>query len=91
MAARAPAAIRDDGRLITLIPGAEPPAEREIVPASFATRADGAQLRELAERLERGELRVALADTLPLAQAREAHERLEAGGVGGKFALTIPH
>lgn len=91
VAARAPAAIRDGGRLVTLIPGAEPPAERGIASASFATRADGAQLRELAERLERGELRVALADTLPLAQAREAHERLEAGGVGGKLALTISH
>ena len=46
-------------------------------------------LRQCAEKIDRGELRLKITETLPLAQARQAHELLETGHMLGKLVLRI--
>jgi len=50
----------------------------------------GEILRRCGELFDTGELRIAVADTYPLAAAGDAHRRLEAGGMQGKLVLTLP-
>ncbi|NBC14145.1 MAG: zinc-binding dehydrogenase [Gammaproteobacteria bacterium] len=50
----------------------------------------GEILRRCGELFDAGELRIAVADTYPLAAAGDAHRRLEAGGMQGKLVLTLP-
>jgi NADPH:quinone reductase-like Zn-dependent oxidoreductase len=52
-------------------------------------RPSGAELSELARRLEDGRLRVELQETFPLEEAARAHELLEDGHVRGKIVLTV--
>ncbi|NIH65697.1 quinone oxidoreductase family protein [Modestobacter marinus] len=48
-----------------------------------------AKLDRLREQVEKGEITLRVAQTLPAAQAAEAHRRLEAGGVRGRLVLTF--
>ncbi|MBK1632996.1 alcohol dehydrogenase [Thiohalocapsa halophila] len=50
----------------------------------------GEILRRCGELCDAGELRIAVADTYPLAAAGDAHRRLEAGGMQGKLVLSLP-
>jgi NADPH:quinone reductase-like Zn-dependent oxidoreductase len=50
---------------------------------------DGDELGALARLAETGELRVNLAQTLPLAEAAHAQELIEGGHVRGKLALQV--
>ncbi|GAA4602537.1 NADP-dependent oxidoreductase [Actinoallomurus liliacearum] len=50
---------------------------------------DQEQLAHLASLVERGELRLRVANRYPFHQVRAAHERFEAGGNLGKFLLTF--
>lgn len=50
----------------------------------------GEILRRCGELFDAGRLRIAVADTYPLARAADAHRRLEAGGMQGKLVLTMP-
>ena len=89
---RAPQAVRDGGRLCTLIPTElpeRPPRGLEL--RTFGTSPDRHRLTELAGLLDAGELRVALAEAMPLTAVRAAHERFEAGGLHGKLALLPDH
>jgi NADPH2:quinone reductase len=54
-----------------------------------ARAAQGDVLRTCSEWFDRGELRVQLADTLPLERAADAHALIEAGHVQGKLVLTM--
>jgi enoyl reductase len=54
-----------------------------------ATRRDAAQLRELVQMWERGELRVHISHAYPLREAAAAHREAEAGHVRGKLVLTF--
>ncbi len=54
-----------------------------------ARAAQGDVLRTCSEWFDRGELRVQLADTLPLERAADAHALIEAGHVQGKLVLTV--
>ena len=89
---RAPEAVRDGGRLCTLILTElpeRPPRGLEL--RTFGTSPDRHRLTELAGLLDAGELRVALAEAMPLTAVRTAHERFEAGGLHGKLALLPDH
>lgn len=46
-------------------------------------------LRQCAEHIDAGRLRIHVADVLPLAQAAEAHRRLAEGGMTGKLVLRV--
>lgn len=52
-------------------------------------RHQGNILRDCAQRVDQGELKIHVDTTLPLAQATDAHRRLESGQVKGKVVLAI--
>ena len=79
-------AVADGGRLAT-ITGAPPPQERGIAIANVIVRPDGDQLRELAASLGKGELRIDVAASYPLAEAAEALARAGHAAGGGAIVL----
>jgi NADPH:quinone reductase-like Zn-dependent oxidoreductase len=84
-------ALRDGGRLCSIV---QPPTDeryrvRGIRPSYVFVRPSAEQLRELAELVEAGRLRVHLEEAFPLEQAAAAHERSEAGHVTGKLVLRV--
>lgn len=52
-------------------------------------RADGAQLRQISDLIDAGEVRFFVEATYPLAQARAAYARAGRGGMRGKIALRV--
>ena len=52
-------------------------------------RADGAQLRQIAELIDAGKIRVSLAKTLPLAACAAALDESRTGHVRGKIVLKV--
>jgi len=86
-AASAIRAVADGGRLATITP--DPPSQqRGITVSSIYVRADGNQLRKLAQRLEDGQLEVPIAASYPLADAAQALAQATGGHVGGAIVLT---
>jgi NADPH:quinone reductase-like Zn-dependent oxidoreductase len=86
-AARALAAIRDAGRLVTIT--SDPPAaERGIAIESLYVHPDAAQLEEACGALAAGRLPFVLGATFPLADAATALARAVAG-LGGAVALEL--
>jgi NADPH2:quinone reductase len=49
----------------------------------------GEILRRCAELIDRGDLRIEVAETFPLARAADAHRRIEEGHTRGKLVLTM--
>jgi NADPH:quinone reductase-like Zn-dependent oxidoreductase len=47
------------------------------------------QLAEIAELVAAGEVRVEIAETVPLAEVQRAHELSESGHTRGKIILTV--
>ncbi|PSQ99879.1 MAG: NADPH:quinone oxidoreductase [Bacteroidetes bacterium QS_9_68_14] len=79
--------------LVTIVESAEVPAG-PLMPLNASVhftmmQRRGATMRSLARFAERGLLRPAVADVLPLADVAEAHRRLESGGVPGKLVLRV--
>jgi NADPH2:quinone reductase len=85
------AAMRDGGRLVTLVEQPTDPrfSERGLVCSWIFAAPDGAQLAGIAALLDAGRLRVHVEDVFPLAEAARAHERLETRHVRGKLALQV--
>jgi NADPH:quinone reductase-like Zn-dependent oxidoreductase len=86
------AAVRDDGRYVTVVPqfwvpGGQFTSARGIEPITVRVEPDGSQLVELSRLAAAGQLTTRVADRLPLEQAAQAHRRLAAGGVRGKLVL----
>jgi NADPH:quinone reductase-like Zn-dependent oxidoreductase len=87
-AASAIRAVADGGRLATITQ--DPPIqERGITISDFYVRADGNQLRQLAQRLGDGELEIPIAASRPLADAAEALAQATGGHIGGAIVLTL--
>lgn len=61
----------------------------DVTVSTTQVRSSGAQLAELARLLDRGEIRIALDSTYPLADAHKAHERAAQGHIQGKIVLTV--
>ncbi|MBV5308060.1 zinc-binding dehydrogenase [Chromatium okenii] len=57
------------------------------LPTALAHQGD--ILNRCAELVERGELRIVVSETFPLAQAADAHRQIELGHVTGKLALVL--
>jgi len=55
----------------------------------FSSRGDPEQLARIAELVDAGEVRVELAEVLPLSEVRRAHELSESGHTRGKIVLTV--
>ncbi|MCA1405058.1 NADP-dependent oxidoreductase [Ensifer sp. IC3342] len=60
-----------------------------VTVSSTQVRSSGAQLAEIAPLLDRGEIRVALDSSYPLAAASKAHERAAQGHIQGKIVLMV--
>jgi NADPH:quinone reductase-like Zn-dependent oxidoreductase len=86
-AASAIRAVADGGRLATITP--DPPSQRRgITVSSIYVRADGDQLRKLAQRLADGQLEIAIATSYRLADAALALAQATSGRAGGAIVLT---
>jgi len=86
-AASAIRAVADGGRLATITP--DPPSQqRGITVSSIYVRADGSQLRKLAQRLEDGQLEIPIAASYRLVDAAQALAQATGGHVGGAIVLT---
>ena len=80
--------LKKGGRLGSVV--GEPPAAKgkDITVTAFLAHPDPRRLRQLAEAVARGELRIPISKRLPLAEAREAHRLAEQGGVA-KVLITM--
>ena len=90
---RSYAVLRRGGRLITLQspPSQERAADLGVTATFFIVKPDRAQLASIADMVDRGRLRVTVADTFPLARGRDAF--LSAGKprrAPGKTVLVVP-
>jgi NADPH:quinone reductase-like Zn-dependent oxidoreductase len=84
--------LRRGGRLITLrMPASEEEAKRHGVQATFFVVTPNAdELTELASLVDKGKLRIPVAETFPLAEGRAAYERgAEHGRAPGKTVLVV--
>jgi NADPH:quinone reductase-like Zn-dependent oxidoreductase len=84
--------LRRGGRLITLqAPASEDEAQRHGVKATFFIVSPNAdELSELASLVDKGKLRITVAETFPLAEGRAAYERgAEHGRPPGKTVLVV--
>ena len=81
-------AVRDGGAFVAVLPPATPPAERGIRVDTVRVHSDGAQLTELVHLVQRGQLTLRVAQTLPFTQAAHAHALFAKGGTRGRFVLT---
>lgn len=83
--------LREGGVLVTI--AADPPTEaaeaRGARALVFSSGSDSRQLQGLAQLVDSGELRLELAEVLPLSEVRRAHELSESGHTRGKIVLTI--
>ncbi|MDH6228329.1 MULTISPECIES: NADP-dependent oxidoreductase [Streptomyces] len=80
-------AVRDGGRVVTVVPRRVPAAERGVHVAVSHVEQDGRGLSELSALVDAGELRLRAAREFGFEEAAEAHRRLAAGGVRGKLLL----
>jgi NADPH:quinone reductase-like Zn-dependent oxidoreductase len=84
-------ALREGGILVTI--AAAPPEdaarERGARAELLITSPDSTQLAEIAELVAGGEVRVELAEVLPLSEVQQAHEHSESGHTRGKIVLTV--
>ena len=65
--------LRNEGRLVTIAADSEGTADEKAKKAFFIVEANGKQLAEIAEMLEKGELRTVLDGAVPLADAESAY------------------
>jgi NADPH:quinone reductase-like Zn-dependent oxidoreductase len=83
--------LRQGGILVTI--AAAPPTDaaraRGVRAEVFSSHADPEQLARIAELVDGGEVRVELAEVLPLSEVRRAHELIETGHTRGKIVLTL--
>jgi NADPH:quinone reductase-like Zn-dependent oxidoreductase len=83
------------GGLLVPVPGSVPPelaeaaARGRIRVRPFLVEPDGAALAQIATLIDKGHIRVEVADVLPLEQAAEAHRRLATGRTQGKIVLRV--
>jgi NADPH:quinone reductase-like Zn-dependent oxidoreductase len=85
---RALDAVRNGGAFIAFAAGAEPLGLRGIRVANVWVRADRDDLGELVAYVEKSQLTLRVADTMPLEKVTEAQVRLAAGGLRGRLVLT---
>jgi NADPH:quinone reductase-like Zn-dependent oxidoreductase len=83
--------LREGGTLITIAnaPPEQAAAERGVRAELLVMSPSSAQLAQIAALVAAGEVRVEIAETIPLAEVRRAHALSEAGHTRGKLVLTV--
>lgn len=84
---RAPALVRNDGRLVSV--AEEPPADAGVEAVYFVVEPNRDQLIELARLIDDGAVRPAIDSVFALADARAAFERTRSRGKHGKVVLRV--
>ncbi|WP_019931586.1 NADP-dependent oxidoreductase [Nocardia sp. BMG111209] len=92
--ARSLRVLKPGGILVTILEHTNPQLEAEVRAAGrrfagISVEPDYAALESIAELVDAGALRPAVAATLPLAQAGKAHELVAAGDIVGKVVLEV--
>jgi len=84
-------ALREGGVLVTIAgaPPAEAARERGVRAESLVNSPNPEQLARIAELVASGDVRVEIAEAMPLADVKRAHEFSEGGHVRGKLVLTL--
>ena len=60
-----------------------------VTVSATQVRSNGKQLKELAQLLNDGTIKVIIDSVFPLAEARKAHERAAKGHIQGKIVLMV--
>jgi NADPH:quinone reductase-like Zn-dependent oxidoreductase len=83
--------LREGGLLVTIAgaPPEEAARERGARAELHVQNPDAGQLARIAELVASGEVRVEIAEVLPLAEVRRAHELIESGHTRGKLVLEV--
>jgi NADPH:quinone reductase-like Zn-dependent oxidoreductase len=82
--------LRPGGVLVTTVPPAPEPGDRDVRTAALFVRSDREQLAGLVALVDAGRLTVEVAETLPFTDLAAVHARSEAGELHGKVVLTPP-
>jgi NADPH:quinone reductase-like Zn-dependent oxidoreductase len=85
------AVVRDGGVVANTVPTIETPADevRGVRAAGVFVRSDAEQLSRLVALVDRGELRVDIAERVALAELADVHAKAEAGDVSGKIIVVV--
>jgi NADPH:quinone reductase-like Zn-dependent oxidoreductase len=85
------ALVKDGGVVVNTVPTIETPAdeERSVRAVGVFVRSDAEQLSRLVAMVDRGELRVDVADRVPLAELADIHAKAEAGKISGKVVVVV--
>jgi NADPH:quinone reductase-like Zn-dependent oxidoreductase len=85
------ATLREGGILVTIAsaPPEDAARERGARAALHVTNQNPEQLSQIGELVASGEVKLELAEVLPLTEVRRAHELSESGHVRGKIVLTV--
>jgi NADPH:quinone reductase-like Zn-dependent oxidoreductase len=85
------ATVRDAGALVTIAgtPPQQAAAQRGVRAELLVMSPSARQLARIAELVETGEVRVEIAERLPLAEVQRAHALSESGHTRGKIVLTV--
>jgi NADPH2:quinone reductase len=85
-------AVRDGGVIVVI--ASAPPEKaakaRGIRTVLHGTQPNQSDLREIAELIAKGEVRVELSEVIPMNEVQRAHELSESGHVRGKLVLSVP-
>ena len=84
-------AVREGGTLVTIAvaPPEEAARERGVHAELLVNSPNPEQLARIAELVASGDVRVEIAEAMPLIDVRRAHELSEGGHVRGKLVLTL--
>jgi NADPH:quinone reductase-like Zn-dependent oxidoreductase len=84
------ALVRTGGVIVNTVPTLPTPAdeERGVRAVGVFVRSDAEQLSRLVAMVDRGELRVDVAERVPLAELPAVHARAATGGVSGKVVVV---
>jgi NADPH:quinone reductase-like Zn-dependent oxidoreductase len=85
------ALVKPGGVVVNTVPTIETPADeaRGVRAAGVFVRSDAEQLSRLVALVDAGELRVDVAERVPLADLADLHARAEAGEISGKVVVVV--
>jgi NADPH:quinone reductase-like Zn-dependent oxidoreductase len=83
--------VRDGGAVVITTVWMEAPADegRGVRGIQVFVNSDARQLSRLVDLIDEGELRVDVAERVPLSELRSVHEKAEAGELPGKVVITV--
>ncbi|GAB3660748.1 hypothetical protein GCM10027596_19890 [Nocardioides korecus] len=81
--------VRPGGVLVNTVVAVEPPSVEGVRGANVFVRSDADQLTHLVALVDSGDLRVEVADRVPLADLAVVHARADAGTLGGKTVVAV--